>query len=143
LINTFVVDASVVIKLFIVEESSEKATQLFLQLEEDPESRFYVPELVYAECANILWKYARRYNYPVENARQDLIDLRALALQSIPIRDLLLPTIDLALQYGISAYDACYLALAQELKVPLVTADNRLVKRVQGSNLPIHILEEL
>jgi predicted nucleic acid-binding protein len=126
-----------------VEESSEKATQLFLQLEEDPESRFYVPELVYAECANILWKYARRYNYPVENARQDLIDLRALALQSIPIRDLLLPTIDLALQYGISAYDACYLALAQELKVPLVTADNRLVKRVQGSNLPIHILEEL
>ena len=69
MIGDCVVDASVAIKLFVDEESSEQADKLFEQLASDPPTRFYVPDLLFIECANILWKYVRNYGYPAENAR--------------------------------------------------------------------------
>ena len=39
----------------------------------------------------------------------------------------------IALAYDISAYDACYVAFAQRLSVPLVTADERLAARFAGT----------
>jgi predicted nucleic acid-binding protein len=39
----------------------------------------------------------------------------------------------LALEYGISAFDAVYVALASEEGLPLVTADARLVRALAGS----------
>jgi len=51
-----IVDASVAVKLVITEVHSNVAHGLFAHLGADPMARFYVPELFYAECANILWK---------------------------------------------------------------------------------------
>jgi predicted nucleic acid-binding protein len=42
--------------------------------------------------------------------------------------DLADDALDLALAHGLSAYDACYVALARREAVPLVTADERLVR---------------
>jgi hypothetical protein len=43
-----VVDASVGIKLFLVEAGSEEAHRLFAELAADPPARFYVPDLFFA-----------------------------------------------------------------------------------------------
>lgn len=51
-----VVDASVGIKLFLVEPLSDEAHALFAHLTDDPPARLYVPELFFIECANILLK---------------------------------------------------------------------------------------
>jgi predicted nucleic acid-binding protein len=64
-----IIDASVGIKLFLVEPLSERAEALFNRLVDDPPARFFVPDLCYAECANILWKYVRRFGYPLQFAQ--------------------------------------------------------------------------
>lgn len=137
-----VVDASVGIKLFLAEEGSDAADALFAQLAQSPPARFYVPDLFYSECANILWKYVRHYGYPAGNARQDVADLLALRLQTVSTADVLAPALALALQYDITAYDACYAALAQQLDLPLITADSPLRRKLAGSGIAIHILGE-
>lgn len=142
MIEACVVDASVAIKLFLQEEGSELADQLFAALVEAPAARFYVPDLFFVECANVLWKYVRHFGYPADNARQDVADLGALALRSVSTADLIKPALDLALQYQVSAYDACYAALAQETGLPLITADAVLEKKLQGSGIEIRSLSE-
>jgi len=138
-----VVDASVAIKLFVEEESSEKADKLFEELACDPPVRFYVPDLLFIECANIFWKYVRNYGYPAENARQDVTDLQALALRSVSTADLLVPALELALAQDITTYDACYAALASQLRLPLITADLALERKLQGTLIIILILQDL
>lgn len=137
MIHECVVDASVGIKLFLVEEGSEQAVQLFRQLADDPAARFYVPDLFFVECANILWKYVHRFDYPVENARQDAADLGALALRTVSTADLITQALDLALTCGITAYDASYAALAQKTGLPLITADKALARKLQDSDVEV------
>jgi predicted nucleic acid-binding protein len=141
--QAYVVDASVGIKLFLVEPLAEVAERLFDQLAVSPLVPLYVPDLFYVECANILWKYVRRFGYPAENARQDVADLRALNLQVAATADVLETAFNLALQFEITTYDASYVALAQQLGLPLVTADTTLVRKLVRSGLDVRSLAEL
>ena len=143
MIDACVVDASVGIKFFLAEEGTEQATRLFQGLAEDPAARLYVPDLFFVECANILWKYTRRFDYPAENARQDLVDLRSLALRAVSTADLIGPALELALEHGISAYDACYAALAQGANLPLVTADQPLARKLAPSEIAVLLLQDI
>ena len=143
MIDACVVDASVGIKLFLVEDLSDKAHRLLNGLTSDPPARFYVPDLFYTECANILWKYVRRFGYPSENARQDVVDLQALALRTVSTADVLEPALDLALTYEITVYDASYAALAQQLDMPLITADLALTRKLEQSSVDVQALHEL
>lgn len=137
-----VVDASVGIKLFLQESLSDRADALFANLTEVPPARLYVPDLFYIECANILWKYTWRFDYPLESARQDAADLARLPLQVVSTADLIESALALATTQGITAYDAAYVALAQRLSLPLVTADEALVRRLASSGLDLRFLGE-
>ncbi len=141
--HNYVIDASVGIKLFVVEDLSEVADQLFDQLTAEPPAQFYVPDLFFIECTNILWKYVWRFDYPAENARQDVIDLRDLALTTVSTADLIKPALELALKYNITAYDASYVTLAEQLALPLVTADTTLVGKLTRSNIDVRDLKSL
>ena len=135
-----VVDASVGIKLFLAEELSERADALFAHLAADPPGQFSVPDLFYIECANILWKHTRRSGYPTEKARKALTDLGGLALKRFPTADLAAQALDVAIQEAITAYDACYVALALKLSVPFVTADEKLARALLGTKYQVHWL---
>jgi predicted nucleic acid-binding protein len=137
MIAACVVDASVGIKLFLQERGSENADRLFAGLREHPGARFYVPDLFFVECVNILWKYVQRFGYPPENARQDVDDLRELALRSVSTADLIASALEMALNYEITASDACYAALALQSSLPLVTADDSLARRLGDSNVEV------
>lgn len=128
-----VVDASVAVKLVVTEPHSSVAHDLFAHLGADPSARFHVPDLFYAECANILWKQVQHFGYPPADARLNLATLTALALQTVPLKNLAAEAFALGTRYSISAYDGCYLAAAQLLGVPLITADQKLVNKLAGS----------
>ena len=121
-----VVDASVGIKLFINEPLSDKADALFAHLAADPPAFLAVPDLFFVECANILWKHVRRFGYPVAEAHRDLVSLGRLSLHSTSTASLMAAALTIAVTHGITAYDACYAALARHLGVPCVTADEKL-----------------
>jgi predicted nucleic acid-binding protein len=127
-----VVDASVGIKLFVDEEYSDKVHSLFEQLAADPPANLYVPDLFYIECTNILLKYTRRFGRSVEDSRADLVDLSRLSLRVVPTAKLMEDALLLAAEQNITAYDACYAALASRLALPLVTADKPLAKAVEA-----------
>src|SRR5258708_585593 len=115
----FVVDASVGIKLFVDEQDSERVSHLFSYLAADPPAQLYVPELFYIECANILLKYVRRFGRSLEDSHTDLEDLSYLALRVTPTSVLMSDALLLAAERNLTAYDACYVILAQRLGIPL------------------------
>ena len=139
----WVVDASVGIKLFVPEELSEKAEQVFSQLEDVPPVRLYVPDLFYIECTNILWKYVRRFGYQAEKAQESIAKLSALALHPIASSQLVSSALDLALAREITAYDACYATLARWLGISLLSADEKLIRKLKGSEVPVRWLGDL
>lgn len=129
----YVIDASAAIKLFIVDSLSEQAFALFELLTRDPSVVFYVPDLFFIECTNVLWKYVRWGGLNIDAARANLADLVALGLNVTSTADLTAAALEFAHQYGISAYDACYLALAARYDVPLITADEKLAQTIPGT----------
>jgi predicted nucleic acid-binding protein len=135
-----VVDASVGIKLFVVEPLADRADALFGHLADDPPARLYVPDLFFVECANILWKYVQRFGYTAEAAVRDVEDLVSLPLQTVSMAVLAQDALAVAIQYGSTAYDSAYVALAWRLSLPLVTADEALVRRFESTGMNVHFL---
>jgi predicted nucleic acid-binding protein len=126
----FVLDASVGIKLFINEPFSDTAHALFEKFSADPPAELFVPDLFYIECANILLKYMRRFGRSLEDSKADLADLSLLAIQSVPTAELMEDALVLAFDSNLTAYDACYAVLARRMGVPLITADEPVVKAI-------------
>ena len=52
------------------------------------------------------------------------------------------PDLALALEHGLTAYDAAHVALAQTLSLLLVTADEALIRRLDGTSLDVRHLGE-
>lgn len=130
----YVVDASVGIKLFVDESGSAIAATLFDQLVATPPARLYVPDLFYVETANILWKYVRRFAFPVAAAKEAVRTLSALDLASVSTSHLIGDALPIAVEHGVTVYDGCYVALAAALGVPLVTADERLAHALRDTH---------
>jgi predicted nucleic acid-binding protein len=140
--RVWVVDASVGVKPYLPEDLSESAKRLFRTLRAGKVDLF-VPDLFYSECANIFVKYVRRFNIPPAYARKSLMNLRSLPLLSTSGSELLASAFNLALDHGISAYDASYVALARKLSAPVITADEKLIRKLEGSGADIHWLGDL
>jgi predicted nucleic acid-binding protein len=49
----------------------------------------------------------------------------------------------LALEFELTAYDACYTALARRLKLPLLTADAALASKLENSSLSCVTLDNM
>ncbi len=134
-----VIDANIAIKQFINDPLTEKTYQLFTHLDCDPSARFFVPDLFYIECANVLRKYVRANLYPADSVESDLTDLKALRLISIPTKALIVEAAQISAEYDVSAYDASYVALSHQAQVPLLTLDKRLHNSLIGSSFDVQL----
>lgn len=89
------------------------------------------PSLVDYEVLNVLRKLVLRRSIDPELAEDCRRTLRALRLVRYPMDDELADRV-WQLRHNVSAYDASFLALAEHLNVPLVTAERRLAVGVRG-----------
>ena len=123
----YVTDASVALKWFLTEEFMEGARRLAFG-----SAVLLVPELFASEYANVLLKVCRRGVI----ATADAVAIHKLAMRrvtfaaAVPLSALAL---EIAIDSGISAYDATYVALSETTGAPLVTADRRLFEAVSSS----------
>ena len=124
--NTLVIDASIAIKWVIEEEGTPQALTLRRK------AKLLAPELLVAECANILWKKARRNELSREEALLAARLLQTAAIELVPTRSLLAAATRIAIELDHRAYDCLYLALAIENDCRFVTADERVLRKLGG-----------
>jgi len=132
-----VLDASVILKWVLDAETEpgHAAAQRLLQRWQQGELDLLVPPLWLYEVGNILCLKRR------EDAYAALAALWDLGLSEVPFsRGLIQRTILLAQSHGLTFYDASYLAVAEEKKAILVTADGKFYRRLPAG-LPVELLE--
>ncbi len=122
-----VIDASVLIKFFIPEILSEKAEELYTQVGEGS-LRLLVPDLIFAEVGNIIWKKHRMKELIPSEAKEIADAIVSLPLEIAASKTLMPLAVDIGLAYGITVYDAIYVSLAKIHETILVTADRKLVE---------------
>lgn len=124
---TLVVDASVALKWFVPEELEDEADALAGR------GDLVAPDLIFSEMGNALWGRAARGLLPRVEAERCLEAFEAAALTVIESPPLARRALAIALDLGHPIYDCVYLACAERLGAPLVTADSRLFRKVAGS----------
>lgn len=95
-------------------------------------AKIIIPSLLYYEVGNIL--LFGRSRPPIEETGEALTDLFSIPLEVVPPTLVSANvTLRLASRRGLSYYDATYLALAEMLECPLITADRRLAERARAT----------
>ena len=138
-----VVDASVGVKLVLNEADSVLAHDLFSTLDSNPAAVFWVPDLFYPECGNILWKLNRRGVLQAGVAEAHLKLLRGLNLQVLPSATLVEHALEIAIRFEVTVYDAVYVAASSHVQHPLITADDKLARKLAGSPFQVQLLASL
>ena len=121
-----VIDASVAVKWVVAEPDSDR-TELLL------DHRLVAPDLLFAECANVLWKKVRRGELTQAEADIAAQTLEAADLAVVPTRGYVAIATSMAVELDHPAYDAVYLAVAEAANLRIVTADDRLVRKLRQS----------
>ena len=93
-------------------------------------SRLSAPDLIDAECANVLWVKRVRGELSEAEALDRIARLLRAPVDRVPCREVAVAALKLSIDLGHPAYDCLYLALAIRNSVPLVTADKRFVVAV-------------
>jgi predicted nucleic acid-binding protein len=131
-------DASVILKWVLdsATEPGHAAAQRLLARWQEGDLSLFAPQLWVYEVGNVLC-----LKRP-QDAAEALDALRSLGLIEVAFdRGLIQATVTLAKSYGITFYDASYLAVAQEKNAVLVTADARFYRRLPAG-LPVELLAE-
>jgi predicted nucleic acid-binding protein len=119
----YVLDANVLIQAYVLEEYTRRVQTLLQALVETDTDEFNIPEFCLLECTNVLWKHVRLHGMPVETAQRSITEMRFLPLMVHKATDLLPRAFDIGLLPNLAIYDAIYIALAEQLRCPLITAD--------------------
>lgn len=119
-----VVDASVAIKWLFPEEGFEQAKALRHSY------RCIAPQIVYAECSNVIWKKVRRSELTKNEALRATTFVDTFSIEVVSLKELVPLAVDLSLALDHAVYDCFYLALAAIQDCQLVTADTKLHRKV-------------
>jgi predicted nucleic acid-binding protein len=128
--TAFVLDASVTAAWLLPDEASEHTRRLYALIRRD-EVEPQAPNLWQWECANIVANGVRRGRIPPSSV-EGLWSVLEAVRHRVELHDLAPPqhkaSLALALDAGLSAYDAGYIWLARSLNLPLLTFDRRLAE---------------
>ncbi|MEI6665957.1 MAG: type II toxin-antitoxin system VapC family toxin [Chloroflexota bacterium] len=105
------------------------------RLAADPE--LVAPDLVDVETTSVLRRRWQAGSIDEVTFQRGVETLMSFRLVRVPTRSLLLRAYDL--RHNLTPYDACYVALAEELTCPLLTIDARL-SRAPGVTCAIEVL---
>jgi predicted nucleic acid-binding protein len=127
---SYVVDASVVAKLYFLESGSALAQSAVRRADQ-----LIAPDLLFLEMANLAANKVRRSICDLDQGRGAVHSLGALLDEVVAAATLAPRAFELAVAHGFSAYDAAYIALAESRKFEVLTADRPLVGLARKAGL--------
>ena len=127
---TLVVDASVAFKWFALEDGTDRALALL-----EGGEPIVAPDLILAEVCNAAWKSLRQGELTPAQYDAILDDIARPFSRLVPLDLLIRPAAALTRQLDHPVYDCLYLALADSERLPVITADQRLLAAVRGTAL--------
>lgn len=136
--NDLVLDASVALKWAMPaarEPFTGEATSLLDRYARN-ELNLLVPDIFWAEIANVLWKGARRKRWNQSEAEAAMNAILTLGFFTVPSQVLLPGASRLAFAHDRAVYDCLYVALAIEYNTHLITADEKLANAL-AARLPV------
>lgn len=136
--NRTVVDASVAAKWFLAgrgETLVDEAFRLFRRYAEG-EVQFLVPDIFWAELANVFWKALRQRRCGKAAAEMALTSLQERRLPTVSSLSILDAAFGIATAFDRTVYDALYVALAVQSKAQFITADEKLANAL-AAHLPV------
>lgn len=127
--TTLILDSSVIAKWFFPEADNDKALALkdsFIH----SDISISIPLLLFYEMNNILKTATQSLRIDKKEAGKVYKAFLHLPFVVYSSQALMNSTLEIAIKYNISSYDAAYIALAEYLQVMFVTADEKLLKKV-------------
>lgn len=121
-----VIDASVAIKWVIAEPFSEQAHALLT------EPTLCAPAHWQGEAVNALWAQVIRGVWPAEDAIERAAILKDAPVEPVPLAQLLNPALKLAIALHSTVYDSLYVALAVARGIPLISDDQKLLRKMRS-----------
>lgn len=121
-----VIDASVVIKLYIPEILSDKSEEVMSRVA-DGKLMLWAPDLLYPETGNILWRKQRLHELTLAEVEEIVDAITYLPIRIEQSRPVMPLAVTIAMHSGITVYDAMYVAVARIYETRMITADRKLV----------------
>jgi len=135
-VGDFVVDASVAVAWCYPDEKSDFTDSVLQDLVRGDGA--VAPRLWIYEMQNCVLMGVRRKRIELDLAEEFLTSLERLPVQiHVPAAPITL--FRAGHRYGITAYDAAYLTLAQHLSLPLATQDKRLAAAATEAGVPLYV----
>jgi predicted nucleic acid-binding protein len=122
---TLVVDASVALKWYLIEQGAEPARQILAD-----DETLVAPELIVAEVCNASWLACRRGEISAVQQTAIAADITRIFDRLERLVAHAARAVAIAREIDHPVYDCFYLAVSEALDAPLVTADGRLLARV-------------
>lgn len=133
-----VVDASVVVKWFVEEEGSREA-RLLRGAYANGLIDVAAPSLLLYEVLNALKCSGAFGEEELKEVAKTIEDFQ-ITLYNLQ-GEFAAKSVELAMRKGLTIYDASYVALAQTLNTELYTADEKLIRKTQRSNIVKHVTQ--
>ncbi len=122
-----VVDTNVIAYLQVPGDLTRQAEEVY---QKDPE--WVAPALWRSEFLNTLWHYIWRGSLALDEA-VDTLARTELLMEGQAFEVTSPRVLRLAVQSGCSSYDCEFVSLAQDLGVPLVTADEKVLSKFKST----------
>jgi len=97
----------------------------------------YVPDLLTYEIANVLRFKPDLSQGQVQAALNSLYDMQIRIVKGS--REVVKEAIHLAYLYEVTVYDAAFVAIAENLSIPFITADDKLSQKLAKASNVHHI----
>jgi len=114
---TLIIDASVALKWVLDEDGSEAACALVAG------DVLAAPDLLFIECANVLWVKARRGVISEADAKEAYAAIAATPIRPVSAALYAEEALSIAFDLDQTAYDSLYLAVALAERATLISAD--------------------
>ena len=97
----------------------------------------YVPDLLTYEIANVLRYKPDLSQGQVQAALNSLYDMQIRIVNGS--REMIKEATHLAYLYDVTVYDAAFMAIAEYLNVPFITADDKLSQKLRNASYVHHV----